>query len=591
MKKRPVVWTLLAMVLWGGVALWARPAAAECGDGACDITQEGCYSCAGDCGECPGTEGSSCAGQCGYNRESCWCDELCHPYADCCADVCLQCPMLPGCSSDQCGNGACDEGESCYSCPADCGDCNLCGDTHCGEQEDCQSCPADCGACEGCGNGECVAPEDCHSCPMDCGYCPDCENAVCGNLENCFACPQDCGDCINCGDGQCAPGENCNNCAQDCGECCGDGTCAADAGEDCTSCPEDCGACADCGNKVCDDGESCDSCPQDCGECCGDGVCDESKGESCLLCPADCKDCCGDGNCGGEEDCKSCKEDCGECCGDGKCDSDAGEDCETCEADCGKCECTIYPDLGWTWNFGFDFQEGINAAGTGAGVKVGLNASSHKGLDKDKGICTEGLSGGGEVGACMSVVYQKMCFVYGLDMGGQCEKALTCDAPPKWVCDESNYCCGGTIMGSGTFSRSWEPEKKFAIWKLEAKCGFNIGGTVGMSLSGNSKWGPLCDCPSGSAWVTVRVKGGASGGGGCSVKAFGKEFVGIGASANACANVGVAGGYGCGGAIGEPVGGASFTVKVNPFTVGWFTISGVVKNWGTGSGCTGATDY
>lgn len=592
MKNELLIRTLWRLAVGMMVATWALPAAAECGDGQCVISEEGCYSCSTDCGECPGGEGSSCAGRCGYNTEECWCDELCHPYADCCADVCLQCSMLPGCSSDQCNNGMCDEGESCYSCPADCGDCNLCGDTHCGDQEDCWSCPADCGACEDCGDGECVGPEDCHSCPMDCGYCPDCENAVCGNLENCFACPQDCGDCLGgCGDGECAATETCDNCAEDCKECCGDGICNAEAGEDCTGCPEDCGACGECGDGECTEGELCSDCPKDCGDCCGDGTCDPEQGETCLLCPADCTECCGDGICGDTEDCVDCEDDCGECCGDGDCSAEFEEDCETCPDDCGECECSILPNIGTTWTFAFNFDEELDAVGTGGGVKVGLSASSHKSIDEDAGLCIEGLSGGGEVGACMSVAYQKTCFVYTLDMGGQCEKALSCEEPPQWACDESNYCCGGTIAGGGTFSRSFEPEKKFSIWKLEAKCGMNIGGSVGGTLSGNSKWGPLCECPAGSAFITVRVKGGASGGGSCGIKAFGKEFVGIGASANACVNVGVSGGYGCGGAIGSPVGGASFQIKVSPFTVGWFTVSGVVKTWGTGSGCTGATDY
>ncbi len=592
MKTGQLLRTLVALVVWASVAAWAVPAAAECGDGACVISEEGCYSCATDCGECPGGEGSSCAGRCGYNTDSCWCDELCHPYADCCADVCLQCPMLPGCSADQCGNGACDEGESCYSCPSDCGDCNLCGDTHCGAQEDCHSCPADCGACEGCGDGNCDMPEECYSCPMDCDYCPDCGNGVCGEMENCFSCPQDCGECIKCGDGTCGASENCNNCAEDCGECCGDGTCDGDAGEDCTTCPEDCGACADCGDGTCAETESCDSCPKDCGECCGNGICEEDKGESCLLCPKDCTDCCGDGVCSEEENCDECEEDCGECCGDGDCSAEDEEDCETCPEDCGECECSILPNLGKTWSFNFSFSEDLEAAGTGGGLKIGLSAASHKSIDKDKMRCFEGLGGGGELAGCMKVAYQTTCAVVAVDIGGQCEKGMSCEEPPQFVCDESNYCCGGTIAGGIHQTRTWEsPGKKFEVWKLEAKCGVNVGGSLGVTVSGNSNWGPLCDCPAGAAFITVRLKGGASGGGECIIKAFGKTFAGIGASANACANLGVSGGYGCGGVIGNPVGGASLQLKLNPFTVGWFTISGVMKTWGTGSGCTGATDY
>jgi hypothetical protein len=42
----------------------------------------------------------------------------------------------------QCGNGTCDEGETCESCACDCGGC--CGDGICEEHEDCVLCAADC---------------------------------------------------------------------------------------------------------------------------------------------------------------------------------------------------------------------------------------------------------------------------------------------------------------------------------------------------------------------------------------------------------------------------------------------------------------
>lgn len=49
------------------------------------------------------------------------------------------------CAPSTCGNGGCDVGE------------------------DCSTCPGDCGACAGCGDGVCIkATEDCVSCPMDC---------------------------------------------------------------------------------------------------------------------------------------------------------------------------------------------------------------------------------------------------------------------------------------------------------------------------------------------------------------------------------------------------------------------------------------
>jgi MYXO-CTERM domain-containing protein len=48
-----------------------------------------------------------------------------------------------------------------------------CGDGACGGGETCLSCPADCGACPpACGDGECAADESCAACPGDCGACP-----------------------------------------------------------------------------------------------------------------------------------------------------------------------------------------------------------------------------------------------------------------------------------------------------------------------------------------------------------------------------------------------------------------------------------
>lgn len=135
-----------------------------------------------------------------------------------------------------CGDGACDGGETCGSCPDDCGTC--CGDGICGGGETCQSCEVDCGPC--CGNNACDAGETCQSCEADCGPC--CGNGVCG-------------------DG----GETCASCEADCGPCCGNGVCDGAVSEHCFSCAQDCGPC--CGNGACDWGENCDSCVADCGGC------------------------------------------------------------------------------------------------------------------------------------------------------------------------------------------------------------------------------------------------------------------------------------------------------------------------------------
>lgn len=87
-------------------------------------------------------------------------------------------PVGPGC-----GNGTCDKGETCTSCPNDCGACpTRCGDGMCNGAETCSDCPVDCGACPTrCGDGMCNGSETCSDCPADCGACPPtCNATACG---------------------------------------------------------------------------------------------------------------------------------------------------------------------------------------------------------------------------------------------------------------------------------------------------------------------------------------------------------------------------------------------------------------------------
>lgn len=122
-----------------------------------------------------------------------------------------------------CGNGTCDAGESCATCPECCSDGPTCGANGCEAGENCSNCPGDCGSCSGCGDGTCSAAENCSTCPGDCGACAS----------------------LYCGDGSCNNGETCSSCAADCGACsgafCGDGTC--NGTEDCLTCGSDCGLC------------------------------------------------------------------------------------------------------------------------------------------------------------------------------------------------------------------------------------------------------------------------------------------------------------------------------------------------------------
>ena len=85
-------------------------------------------------------------------------------------------PEPEGAPPNSCGNGKCDNGETCSTCALDCGVCPGCGDGICQSgppnNETCASCPQDCGVCDFCGNGKCEAPyETCANCVADCGQC------------------------------------------------------------------------------------------------------------------------------------------------------------------------------------------------------------------------------------------------------------------------------------------------------------------------------------------------------------------------------------------------------------------------------------
>ncbi len=73
-----------------------------------------------------------------------------------------------------CGDGSCNNGETCSSCSGDCGACYVapyCGDGTCINQETCSNCVADCGTCSICGDGTCNGGETCSNCVADCGTC------------------------------------------------------------------------------------------------------------------------------------------------------------------------------------------------------------------------------------------------------------------------------------------------------------------------------------------------------------------------------------------------------------------------------------
>ena len=330
----------------------------------------------------------------------------CGSIPDGCNDTlhCGACPAGKTCQAGTCygqafcGNGTCDPGENCESCPSDCtcsSGCNMgmccvpncegktCGDDGCGGK-----CGQGCGSMARCDKGNCVADvlcgngtvdssEDCVSCPAD---------VVCTGKAKCFdakCCVPNCTDkeCGSdgcggvCGQG-CAMGSSCrtNKCVPDIR--CGDGI--PDPTETCSSCPADqpcasgqkctaAGMCCTpkCTNRVCGD----DGCGGMCGACDANSTCSTDgkcipkvgcgingcqTGENCANCPHDCG-CSGGGVCYQEQCCtkqcsdKQCGSDgcggsCGSCgsgqaCTAGQCVTKASCGDHTCQAseDCQSC--------------------------------------------------------------------------------------------------------------------------------------------------------------------------------------------------------------------------------------------------------------
>ena len=99
-------------------------------------------------------------------------EEECDPAGPGCGAglMCDGCACVEPCvgASDE-SNSACIDGDDLI-----CGECAACGDGTCDVGESCRSCPTDCGRCPPppCGDGLCQAGEDCNSCPADCGCCP-----------------------------------------------------------------------------------------------------------------------------------------------------------------------------------------------------------------------------------------------------------------------------------------------------------------------------------------------------------------------------------------------------------------------------------
>lgn len=106
-----------------------------------------------------------------------WCDDGNNVNGDGCSALCIL---------EFCGDMICNNYETVFNCPCDCGNCPIikfCGDEICdaGEGENCATCPEDC--------GECPEPEDnnyCYSCPVgECDLNENCGNGIIDEGEEC----------------------------------------------------------------------------------------------------------------------------------------------------------------------------------------------------------------------------------------------------------------------------------------------------------------------------------------------------------------------------------------------------------------------
>lgn len=200
--------------------------------------------------------------------------------------------------AETCSDGTCNNGETCETCPADCGECegDVCPDGYCTGSETPTNCPEDCGI---------SCTDTCSSLGYDCGT-----QKICGQIEDCNSCDTGYYCLTISGEGStCVPDEGCID-NDDCysGQTCIDYECVECVTHD------------DCGSQFCDNG-ICVECITDsnCNGYCYQGYCVEcTSGSQCAS-----------GNCVGYA-CAPAEEPCENTCG-GISESTCSELEGTCE--------------------------------------------------------------------------------------------------------------------------------------------------------------------------------------------------------------------------------------------------------------------
>ncbi len=131
-----------------------------------------------------------------------------------------------------CGDSFCNGGETCSSCPSDCGSCTpikKSDGSFCSSASECSGGCCVYGKCRSsssyCGDNYCDGDETCLNCSSDCGACASVKKPIdshCSNSSECESGYCAMGLCISasyCGNGSCDPWEDCSFCSRDCPVC------------------------------------------------------------------------------------------------------------------------------------------------------------------------------------------------------------------------------------------------------------------------------------------------------------------------------------------------------------------------------------